>query len=185
MNQKIEYLREKTHKISKIIWDNKTQKWVCKLKTIVKSFDHILNRWDVTSSKEELMPLQFYPNNPDYQKELFILIKRIATDSTTLKLLVRFYKQKLTVKSTDSNIVLCIVNGSIFQTNLLNGSTQPISLNGLLGRYRELFPHIQVSTQEPTPVSNAELVELINKNYPIIEQQMLPDGSEGEYKSMI
>lgn len=187
MSQKIDYLRTKTHKIHKIVFDLKTQSWKNKMRTIVKGYDHVLNCWNniPEKAKEELLDLSTYPTNPEYKKQLVVILKRVATDSISLKLLVRYYKMCLNVESTDKNIVLCIVNGSIFETNLLDGSTQPISLNGLLGRYQELFPHIKTESSEPTPISNTELMELLKQNYPLIEQEMLPDGSSGQFKNMV
>ena len=186
MSQKIEYARFKEKGRDRIVWDSESNSLKNKHTKIIMGFDSLLRVWSKVSETVEMQDIGKYPTNPSYQKELFILIKRTATDNLTLKLLTRYFKQRLVVKSTDKNILLCVVNGSLFQTNFnMGGATQPICLNGLMN-YRELFPYLKIEISEPTPINAIEVSKLIQEGYPLTEENLLnPDGSSTEFRTLV
>jgi hypothetical protein len=168
MEKKISYVREKTTKSIKIVYDTETKSYKCRVKTTVKGLDAVLQRWDVLSVKEELLPLSEHPTKPTKVIETCLIIMREAIDYQTLKMLKGYFRQKIkvSVKDAESNIYLTYANGHIFMNDLVRGLCAPMQVN-----------HTPTNLKleklgEPERISEQEKNELVKQGFSIYEEIM-------------
>jgi hypothetical protein len=180
MNENIQYLRKKTIHRDRIVWDYATQSFKNRHITIVKGFDHILNRWNKISEKTELLPVESYPTHPSKKLEFSVVLQRQATDYQTLKTLIAHFKQKIrvSVKDTESNIYLVLVNGKIFMCDIYRGTTAPMQMNYTPQNIK------REAVSEPERITEQEKNMLLNQGYPLYEEILMPNGNS-EFKQMV
>lgn len=184
--EKIEFLRTKTQVKERIIFDLQSKELKNRRKTILKGYDHILNRWIKASEKTELLPIETYPTCPEKSKTFNIVLVRNAVDTFTAMPFTRYFKQKICVsmKDKENNVYLVLVDGKLFMSDVLYRDgyvvTAPLSMNFIMNpKYQaEIEQKVNVKFEEPTPITEAEKDKLKLEGYPLYEQTFTPEGSE-------